>query len=506
MPLSVKMPGVYKIQASPAGCKSNTYIKLFDWNWKNVIPIEDQFYWNNCACNEYDALLRRHLLPTVTGYDPVIDASGALHELQTLVDELSDTMPRFVPASHKELMANTRATIKKRYRLAYWNLRQKVINLGSRETRVKAFVKYEKIPIGKFETGKPPRLIQFRDFTYLYELKRHILGHTLAIKRDSALKWHEQPIQSIMTKYHDSYGCAEAMYESWCLFSSPVAVCLDHSKFDGHYDTQLLEIEHMYWQRLCVSPKLRWLLEQQLFNKGSTANGIRYSAPGHRKSGEYTTSEGNSLMNYAMLRMWIKASGVERARIHVNGDDSVVIIDVKDYPRLLPLDYFRNFNMETECDRVVYDFQRITYCQASPVRVIKDERISWYMVKEPVRTISRLRYCDKKFKRSTNRFMVGVGLCELAVNSGIPILQNLSLWFVSHDGKPLGCVDKVPALSSGNLSVYKKVQEVTRTDFEIAFGIPAMTQVALENAIAGLLRSPTDLNDKLSKYREFAHH
>lgn len=479
---------------------------MFDWNWKNVIPVEDQFYWNNCACNEYDALLRRHLLAPLTDFDPVSDDDGSFRRLQTVLDEISSVMPKFAPVSHQELLANTRSTIKKRYRLAHWNLRQKVVNLGSRETRVKAFVKYEKIPVGKYEANKPPRLIQFRDFTYLYELKRHILGHTLAIKRDPLLLWHEQPVQSIMTKYHDNYGCAEAMYESWCLFSSPVAICLDHSKFDGHYDTALLEEEHIYWRRLCVSPKLRWLLEQQLYNKGTTANGIRYSAPGHRKSGEYTTSEGNSLMNYAMLKAWLNASNIKRARIHVNGDDSVVIVDNVDLHKMKPLSFFRAFNMETECDRIVHIFQRITYCQASPVRTVREGKLSWYMVKEPIRTISRLRYCDKKFKNSSNRFVVGVGLCELAVNSGIPITQNLALWMVSHDGRPLGCVDKVPALSSGNLSEYKTIHPVTRSDYELAFGIPATTQRALECAIAGILRSPTDLNEKLSKYREFAHH
>lgn len=487
----------YKVRANLVGCTLKTYARMFRFTSPHI-RVEDQFYWNNCVCNEFDGLTRRHLLGPIAGYDP---ANPELKALETTLKVMSSEVPQFGPVSHEVLMANTRSTIKKRYRMAYYNLRQKVVNVGSREAQAKAFVKYEKIPIGKFESGKPPRLIQFRDFTYLYSLKKQVLGHSLAIKSGD-IKWFDQPAKSIFTKVHDSYGIAQVMFESWKLFANPVAVCLDHSKFDGHYCKELLELEHEYWMRLNNSEFLERLLQNQLVNRGRTVKGLRYRVRGTRLSGEFTTSEGNSVMNYAMLRTWLNASGIKNFRIHVNGDDSVVMMEHDDLQKLLPLDYFRNFNMETECDRIVTDFRLISYCQASPIRVQREGQLVWYMVKDPHRTISRMQYSDSKFLQCPGRYMAGVGLCELAVNSGVPILQALSCLLIMQ-GRPLGSVDKFPALYSGNLSEVKPIHWQTRIDFEYTFGITPGLQHEIETAIAGQLGSPTDLNLKLAKYRNF---
>lgn len=420
---------------------------------------------------------------------------------------MAKQIPQFGPVDHATVMANTRSTIRKRYKLAYWNLRNRVTNIGFRESRVKAFVKYEKIPIGKYEANKPPRLIQFRDFTYLYSLKRQILGYTLAIKKNAGITWGKNhPVQEILTKYHDNYGCARVLYESWCCFSRPVAICLDHNKFDGHFIIDTLKAEHQFWTTMNPSRKFEFLLNQQNEVIGITMNGIRYLFRTCRCSGEATTSDGNSAPNYSMLEIWLICSGITNYRIHVNGDDSVVMIEQDDLSKLLPLDFFAHFNMETECDRIVTDFRQISYCQASPIRVRREGQVVWYMVKEPRRTMSRIQYCDKKFYKPWRRFMVGVGLCELAVNSGVPLMQNFALWMISQEAAPLGCVDKIPAISSGNLSEYRRVDPITRVDYEAAFGIAADTQIQLERAIAGLIRSPTDLNAKLLKYREFIKH
>jgi len=490
----------YKVQASIEGCKIKGYCKFLHLNLP--LPLEEQFYWNNCQCNEFDGLMRRHFIGSVVGFRP---NNPAIKLLERETEQMRSEIPRFNRVDHQTLIENTRSTIKNRYRRAYFELRNRVTNLGDKEKRVKAFVKYEKIPIGKFEAGKPPRMIQFRDFTYLYCLKRELLNFSLTVKTSPQLKWNTQPIQTIFTKVHDSYGTAAVLKESWDMFIEPVAICLDHSKFDGHYCTELLEIEARFWKELNGSHMLKWLLEQQLVNHGSTHHGIKYKVKGGRMSGEYTTSDGNSMMNYAMLVTWLKHYGLDQYqfRVHVNGDDSVIIVDRKFAWLRHKLAYFRNFNMETECDRVVSDFREITYCQASPIR---GKELRWYMVKEPVRTISRLCYCDEKFSASIQRYTRGVGLCELAVNTGIPIMQSISLWMISIGSKPLGCVDKFPALNSGNDVEVTEVSMTTRNDYEVAFGISIEGQLEIENFFAGLIRSPQDLNSVISKYKTFHKH
>lgn len=408
----------------------------------------------------------------------------------------------FNTVSHEVLMANTRSHIKKRYRDAHFRLRDRVVNISRKEARAKCFVKYEKIPISKFEQGKSPRLIQFREFEYIYDLKRRILGHSLRVKSEPVL-WNEQPVNSIFTKVHDNYGIARVLEESWNMFADPIAICLDHSKFDGHYCAELLKIEHKYWTSLNRDPKLPHLLEMQLINKGVTANGhfVKGTA---RLSGETTTSEGNSVLNYAMIVRWLKASGITKFRIHVNGDDSVVMIEASDRSKLLDLSFFRNFNMETECEIEAMDFRLISYCQASPIRVKRGGVLVWYMVKNPSRTLSRIQYCDKRFLSVYKRFLVGVGLCELAVNTGLPVMQEFSKMLISIDAKPLGCVDKVPAQVSGNQIRVSEVLDITRSDFEYAFGMPRAAQQHLESLFAGEVQtSPKEFDDKLNRYKQF---
>jgi hypothetical protein len=484
------------------GCKLRQYAKLFNLNIGSYCNIEPQFYWNNCACNEFDALTRRHLLGSIPGYD---SGNPELLVLERNLMMMADSVGSFKPVSHKILMEHTRSTMKKRYKRAFFLLRDRVVNVSEKESMCKTFVKYEKIPIGKFEDGKPPRLIQFRDFTYVYSLKKQVLGHSLAIKTDSNIFWaYAQPANTVFTKIYDNYGIAKVLHDSWCMFSSPVAVCLDHSKFDGHYSKELLAMEHKYWLRLNSSDELKWLLKQQFKNKGVTANGIRYKVDGTRLSGEFTTSEGNTVLNYAMLITWLQKSGISMARVHVNGDDSVLMFEHSELNKLLPLSYFRNFNMETEQDRIAYDFRQISYCQAQPIRVSHLDRIVWYMVKEPNRALSRIQYSDSRYVSVWKRYLTGVGLCEMAVSSGVPIMQSLGKLLAGLHHKPLASVDKNPAKHSGNLIFEKPVLNLTRNDFEVAFGIPKNTQIMLEEAFAGVTRSAQDqANLNISKYTKF---
>lgn len=499
VPAKVKTKN-YKVQASIEGCKVKGYCRLLHLDLP--LPLEDQFYWNNCQCNEFDGLMRRHFIGSIAGFKP---RNLAFLLLEKELEFMRHEIPSFVRVDHKTLIEHTRSTIKSRYKRAYFEWREKVTNLDYKQATVKAFVKYEKIPVGKYEAGKPPRMIQFRDFTYLYCLKRELLPFSLTVKNNHSLEWNGQPIRSIFTKVHDSYGVADALYESWTEFDDPVAICLDHSKFDGHYNKELLELEERFWTNLNGSRMLKWLLAQQKSNHGNTSHGISYKVEGNRCSGEFTTSDGNSTINYGMIATWLKYHGLteDQFRIHVNGDDSVIIVE-RQYGKLADdLTFFENFNMETECDRVVDDFRNISYCQANPIRVIREDKVVWYMVKEPARTISRMQYCDEKFATVAGRYARGLGLCELAVNSGIPITQMIAMWLIHIGDRPLGCVDKFPALNSGNSVSFRDVNYITRVDYEVAFGVSIEGQMAMESYFAGLIGSTQDLNQIIDRYKEF---
>lgn len=490
------------IRACISGCKLNKYGKLVHINIPGL-DLEPQFYWNNCICNEYDALTRRHFLGYISGYNP---RNPELKVLENVLLEMASVMHPFVAVSHQELMENTRSKLKKRYQQAYSGIIDRNIFVNNKEAIAKCFIKYEKNPISKFNEGKSPRLIQFRSFYYLYLLKKQMLGHSLQIKHEERIWFYGQSVKTIFTKIHDNYGIASVLKESWNEFCSPVAFCLDHSKFDGHYCKELLSLEHMYWKILNRSSTLKRLLDLQIDNRGFTAGGLKYKGNA-RLSGEYTTSEGNSVMNYAMIISWLRAGNISKARVHVNGDDSVVILDYSEINKLADLSYFRNFNMETEPEIITTIFQQISYCQASPIRLLKDNKIVWYMCKNPIRSLSRLQYCDKKFcdPKVYKRFLLSIGLCELAISSGVPIMQAFALLLIDNDARPLGCVDKIPARMSGNLSEKRAILNITRNDFEMAFGITFAQQKYYEECFAGRSRSSQDLKANLHKYKNFIY-
>lgn len=468
------------------------------------LDLKEQFYYNGCACNESDALERRHVLGNIEGYDP---RNGEMHklrsELSSMARQYLQNHGRFDQLPFKTVIENTRNTLRPRYRRAFLNMRDKRLDYDSRYTRVTAFVKYEKMDIDKFFEGKPSRMIQFRTFEYTYLLKSFVLNHSLAIK-NNLIKWNDQEVRTIFSKIHDNFGIAQILKENWDNFLEPVAICLDHSKFDGHYNQDLLKLEHSYWLSLSRSHLFKRLLSDQLSNRGYSQSGLRFKSKGSRCSGEYTTSEGNTLVNYAMLATWVKNFGITNFRITVNGDDSVVFVERDDYLRMgdLNLAYFRNFNMETEVDIVADDFRKISFCQCSPIRL--GNELKWFMVREPIRAISRSCYMDYKHLYCVDRILTSLGICDLAVNSGVPLLQSYAINMIDMgSGKPLGSVDVMPFKSTGRLvSQITSINYTTRYDFEIAFGISVRDQLRME-ADLGKLRFPESTNATILKYKNF---
>lgn len=245
------------------------------------------------------------------------------------------------------------------------------------------------------------------------------------------------------------------------------------------------------------------MLGHTISNKFITKNGIKYKFRGSRCSGEYTTSTENSIINYCMLATWLKSSDITNFKIIVNGDDSVVFIDRKDSSKVRDLSYFNHFNMETELDRISYDFNSISFCQCSPILVSG----KYTMIKEPSRLISRSLYTSYQHIRVIDKLLSATGLCELACNQGVPILQEYALFLIKSGNlqKPLSTIDKIPARRSRNFVEVVQISDETRHQFSNAFGIPPWQQMQIESHIAGLLTIIPDCSVKnfINKHRNF---
>lgn len=472
--------------------------------------IEEQFYWNMCACNEVDAIMRRHYLPVEYAPSSVAD-NLCWDKLDEEMRAIADSVTRdgvLEKVDHNTLMRHTRAKIRGRYKAAYDSIREGRVVTGAADSTVEGFVKYEKIPVGKLEDNKPPRLIQFRSFEYLYQLKSYILAFDIRLKEASDILWNGQNVKTILTKMHDNYGVAACLRENWDYFVDPVAICKDANKFDGRYKRKNLEAEHKMWLRMFRKPRgLRALLSAQLTTKGRTANGVRYKGEATRCSGEFTTSDGNGTSNYSYLALYCKASGLKphEFRICVNGDDSVLFVDRSNLHKLLPDTWFLNYGMVVETDRICDSFCEISYCQAQPIRVKRDDQLVWYMVKEPHRAISRMCFAPSEHLNCVDRYLSSVGLCELAVSAGVPVMQAFSMRVMElgNFSRPLGAYDRYPALLSGNTPAYKEIEPETRRDYEEAFGVSVLDQLEIEDALAGSLRTNPLFTHYTKKYTNF---
>lgn len=474
--------------------KQSYYAQFYD-----IDGADPQIYWNKCACNESDALVRRHCIPRI----PTFDVNNpAIKSLRSRMLLFADNVKPWLKAhsSIKSVVLNSRPSVRGRYKRAYRDLVYKRLYIDDVFSKSTAFVKFEKIPMTKYEEGKSPRLIQYRSFEYLLLLKSCLKPFSDAIKEGNVVNpVNGQNMSSIFTKTMTPRQIAVAMKESWDSFAHPVGVCLDHSKFDGHYDELLLESEHAMWLHMFNNKKLlKRLLNCQINNKGRTQNKLTYFVKGTRLSGEFTTSDGNTTTNINMIEQWLGDSEITNYRLHVNGDDSVVIIDIADLDKLLPLTYFNNFNMETELEGLAYDFRQITYCQSSPIRIQGE----WLMVKNPKRTLSRISYADSKYVNCRERYLLGTNLCELAVSSGVPMIQSFCLRNLSNKARPLGSVDKTPAkIASQESLMVRPINDQTRDDFHVAFGISKVNQILFETWMAGETNELALIN--IERYKNF---
>jgi len=111
------------------------------------------------------------------------------------------------------------------------------------------------------------------------------------------------------------------------------------------------------------------------------------------------------------------------------------------------------------------------------------------MVRHPERVMTRSSYCIDQSIRSFDqllRWYRGVGLCEYAVNPGVPVLQAYARWCMSHTNhKPIYERNYKQWLRKLDVS-NDKITPTSRLSFEKAFGISIDTQIFIENSFDNL--------------------
>jgi hypothetical protein len=470
------------------GYKATRAYKILDI--KTTFAIPNYGIFAQSALNEIDALKNRHI-----GFNRVITPND-LAALALEFDKFKVVVKKmdYTPLTLKQMLSDKRGPLKMRYMNAYNNLKHGM----KPRSDVQSFIKMERFTEEKLET-KPPRLIQHRSYEYLYILNKYLKPiDKFLCNSDEVID--NQKIWTMYGKGKSSHEICIQLYDLWCEFENPVALCVDQAVFDAHYNEQLHRLEHSIWNEIpAVKQNISNLLSKQYKKKckATTQFGVRYKLNGERCSGEYNTSMGNSNSNICMIKRVMADSGIANYKLIVNGDDSVIIIENVDLP-LFNVNHFTRYGMDPKLDKVAYTFEEIEFCQCSPVKVGG----KWNLIRDPSKTMGKAALMLSDYRNSVDRYLTSIGLCELALNRGTPILQQFALKLIElgRGARPLDRAKSYRSKFEPSLTV-EPVSYETRLSFELAFGICVADQICFEKDLG--LSNRTNLNRIIYKYSNY---
>lgn len=442
------------------------------------LDIPDIGIFNKSAENEKAALQQRHVKQHLI--QSINDEY--LNEFKNVMQEITISIKLGFDGnrwSDYKVLSKKNGMLYTRYKNACVNNKRGYDFLSKQATRLSSFIKNEKFTMEKLLKGKP-RLIQHRSYEYLLRLSRYLMPIDKHITISDDLLFG-QTIKSMIGKGRDMQSITNDLKNSWDEFVHPVAICLDITEYDASLINDLLRVEHDIYLNIYNNEReLKRLLKAQLHNTGVTEFGVRYNVKGTRASGEYNTSLGGTLINVGLIKAFSNKFQV-RTRIMVLGDDSVIICERQDKDRIIDnvVEYMKNFNIVVKVDKIACEFEEIEFLQCQPVEIDGVYRL----IRKPERLISRSSIMLNDFSSCVDRYKMTIGLGELSLNRGVPILQQFSLLLIdsASGARPLAKAKVYKAEYEPTLEV-KSISESTRESFFRAFGITPNVQREIEGA------------------------
>jgi hypothetical protein len=342
-----------------------------------------------------------------------------------------------------------------------------------------------------------PRAIQNRNEEYCAALMRHLkpMEHVIySMAGDGKVL----PDSRLIGKGLSQRGRARLLVEKWNKFDNPVALSIDASRFDQHVSKELLEIEHTVYKRMCWdqedAKELDKLLSWQLHNQGKSKHGIRYTTRGKRMSGDMNTALGNCILMIIMVGTYMEGHKYDMLD---DGDDCLLLVEETDFPWVENTlrKEFLAYGMNMRIDNVARSLEDIEWCQTRPV--LLDEE--WRFIRNPIRTISHA-LTNQKYHQSKTKdraaYVNTVGLGELCINQGVPILQSYAMALI-RNSKTTEVFEFTESDSwyyklkyeleftqkSLNKHAPKKISDIARISFCNAFGIAPALQVIYERLL-----------------------
>lgn len=469
---------------------------LTDTNIRRVVgPVSSDYdivFYTNSRNNLMRGLVNRVL--TYKG-GPVLEPSpGAWKSLRGLATSLGNRCLT-TPLSPDEFLAcyvGRKRTIYAKaiesFKTRPWDARKDMI--------VKAFIKKEKDKL--VDESCDPRIIQPRTPRFVTRFGRYVR----AIEKRLYSEWTKSFSSFTVTntpvclKGMNYRTRARALLEKWQSFDSPVAVCLDASRFDLHVSVDALKFTDQIYLSAFTGID-RSELKEILKNRHKTTGfatckegTFHYEKVGGRCSGDSDTSLGNVSIMLAITR--VICEGLKGIHIEVanDGDDQVLMVETNQLDNLVKelSPTFARFGFRVKVEDPVWEFERIDFCQTRPIFLSPGEPI---MCRYPMQSMSKDVASFLNIERSEGwKYMLrAIGACGSSSFSQVPVLGEFYSALSSTSNKDETKWWKRTGVDLGFKQLTNNVgtipyDEVTaRSSFYKAFGILPDTQAALESKI-----------------------
>lgn len=418
---------------------------------------------SSCICNEMYALTNRHLIDrSYIKFEP--------NRFRAATLRLKRLFPKYVePITFGDYINRYTGAKKQVYRRALYNLT--VGGLRKQHAKVKMFVKPDRFPKDVIY-DKPPRAIQFRSPEF--NLVWGTMLHPVEKWTYENLKLGESKTKNI-AKGLNPYERAELLIEKTAAFDDPCFLLVDHSKFDSTINEHHLKCTHAIYGKMIKNQLFYKCSRAQLINKGRTKSGISYKVVGTRMSGDYDTGLGNCLVNMVAITGVLYDSGITKFDILIDGDDSIIIIEKNAQP-MFRKELFEAYGFETKFSYVdnIYEAE---FCQSKLCLAQRP-----VMVRNPRRALSHANCTLRHYAgKAVNQWISGVGLCELSLNQGVPILQAFGFNYFKHYHRYK--IDDDFARRMVRVDLKKTeipISHIARLTFEAAWDIPIWLQLKME--------------------------
>jgi hypothetical protein len=362
------------------------------------------------------------------------------------------------------------------------------------------FVGGTKLPRPRaIQTPAPAHAVEFARFIKPIESKIYTL-HDLGDNFDR---------NPVIAKCLNSWQRGRALMEKSEAFvaetgESPLFIALDCTAFDAHVNYDLLCIEHQSYLSLIASEHRRFktLLDWQKTKTGYAGTDIRYTCRGKRASGHMNTAVGNCWLMIVMIVCAMTTIFPTPVYYDLldDGDDCLILIAPSNYEKFSSKikSVFLSYGMVLKIEKVADKLTSIEWCQSRPIEVYPRQ---WRMIRDyrKVMATSCTAFVPMDAV-SRKRYVYSIGLGELHLNRGVPILQSYAKCLMRNtDGekrkyhhKPNGGfahrVYRETGQSVSDLSEIKEwpISITARYSFAEAYGVSVVEQIIIENSLDNL--------------------